>query len=151
VAEHDSTPRDNPEVSHERSDVNVRAILGFGLVLLIAAVVVHLALYWLLQLYSDRSAKGAPSVSAMHPEDQTPPPPRLQVSPPAELAKMRATEEKELQTYGWVDPETKIVRIPIERAMELLAERGLPARKQTEPPPSSSPASRGRKEVGELN
>jgi hypothetical protein len=148
VAEHDSTARrENPEVSHEHSDVNVRAILGFGLILLIAAVVVHLGLYWLLQLYSDRSAERAPSVSAMPSEDQTPPPPRLQVSPPTELAKMRAAEEKELQSYGWVDKETKIVRIPIDRAMELIAEKGLPARKQS--PPSSSPALRGRKEVGD--
>ena len=45
------------------------------------------------------------------------------------LAAVRAAEEKVLQTYGWVDKEQKIVRIPIDRAMELLAERGLPARK----------------------
>jgi hypothetical protein len=148
MAEHDSAaPQENPEVSHEHSDVNVRAILGFGVILLVAAVVIHIALYWLLQYYRDRSARQAPAVSTIPTEEQIPPGPRLQVSPPTDLAKLRAAEEKELQSYGWVDKETKIVRIPIDRAMELIAEKGLPARKQ--PPPSSSPALRGRKEVGD--
>jgi len=45
---------------------------------------------------------------------------------------MRAAQERQLTTYGWLDKEKQTVRIPIDRAMELLAKRGLPARKQTE-------------------
>ena len=131
MAERDSTPpRETPEVSHEHSDVNIRAILGFGVVLLIAAVVVHIGLYGLFEHYNERSARRAPVMSPPTPEDQSPPPPRLQVSPRTDLAKLRAAEEKELQTYRWVDREKKIVSIPIDRAMELIAERGLPVRKQ---------------------
>ncbi len=43
---------------------------------------------------------------------------------------MRAAEEKILHSYGWIDQQKGIVRIPIERAMELTAQRGLPARKK---------------------
>ena len=38
-----------------------------------------------------------------------------------------AREEGELTTYGWVNKTSGIVRIPIQRAMEILAQRGLPA------------------------
>jgi hypothetical protein len=133
VAEYNHTPvRDNPEVSHERSDVNIRAIVGFGVALLLTAVVIHVALYWLLEYYKALSPQGAPVVSAPKAQVQTTPQPRLQISPTNDLAEMRAAEEKELTTYGWLDEEKQTIRIPIDRAMELLAQRGLAARKQTE-------------------
>jgi hypothetical protein len=44
---------------------------------------------------------------------------------------MRAAEQKELTSYGWIDKQKQSVRIPIDQAMKLLAERGLPARKET--------------------
>ena len=49
-----------------------------------------------------------------------------------ELRQMRAAEEAVLNSYGWVDKDSGRVRIPIERAMEILAKKGLPARKQEE-------------------
>ena len=39
-------------------------------------------------------------------------------------------EERTLYSYGWVDERAGIVRIPIERAMDLLVQRGLPLRSQ---------------------
>ena len=48
--------------------------------------------------------------------------------PAQELQQWRAAEEESLRSYGWVNKEAGIVRIPIARAMELLAERGLPSR-----------------------
>jgi hypothetical protein len=45
---------------------------------------------------------------------------------------VRADEEKILSTSGWVDREGGIIRIPIQRSMELLAQRGLPSRPQKE-------------------
>jgi hypothetical protein len=47
----------------------------------------------------------------------------LQVQPQTDLERMRATEEAILNSYGWVDREAGIVRIPIDRAMEVLAAR----------------------------
>ena len=58
------------------------------------------------------------------------PEPRLQVDASKELRQMRAAEDAALSSYGWVDKDAGIVKIPVDRAMEILAKKGLPARKQ---------------------
>jgi hypothetical protein len=52
------------------------------------------------------------------------------VAPEDDLAALRAQEDDQLNHYGWIDKKAGIVRIPIERAMELTAARGLPVRGQ---------------------
>ena len=44
---------DNPEVRHERSDVNIRGIVIFAIALVLTAVVVHIGLYGLLEHYGE--------------------------------------------------------------------------------------------------
>jgi hypothetical protein len=56
------------------------------------------------------------------------PEPRLQDRPALDLQRLRAREELQLSTYGWVDKQGGVVHIPIERAMEIVAGEGLPAR-----------------------
>lgn len=56
------------------------------------------------------------------------PQPRLLVNEPANLATFQAREHEVLTTYGWVDRNAGIVRIPVERAKDLVLERGLPVR-----------------------
>jgi len=58
--------------------------------------------------------------------------PRLPIDAPNELRQLRAAEETVLNSYGWVDKDAGIVKIPVDRAMEILAKKGLPARKQEE-------------------
>jgi hypothetical protein len=60
--------------------------------------------------------------------DQTFPEPRLQTSELNELTGFRLKEEDQLSTYGWVDQQTGTAHIPIERAMQIVADRGLPVR-----------------------
>ena len=60
----------------------------------------------------------------MHVAEQ-PPAPRLQIDPHADLAALRAPKHARLSSYGWIDRPSGIVRLPIERAMQLTAERGL--------------------------
>jgi hypothetical protein len=59
--------------------------------------------------------------------------PPLQISPPTDLQQFRASEAEQLNNYGWVNRTGGVVRVPIERAMELVAERGLPARAKGQP------------------
>ena len=54
------------------------------------------------------------------------PPPQLQIDPAADLATFRAAELQRLSTYGWRDRSRGVVRIPLERALSLTLERGLP-------------------------
>jgi hypothetical protein len=61
----------------------------------------------------------------------TPPPPRLELAEGQELSAYRAAAEQRLNSYGWVDRQAGAVHIPIDRAMDLLAERGLPSRQSS--------------------
>ena len=49
------------------------------------------------------------------------------------LNQLRGTEDAILSSYGWVDRQKGIVRIPIDRAIELVLQRGLPARQTSQP------------------
>ncbi len=54
--------------------------------------------------------------------------PLIQAVPPAELAQVRAETQRTLTEYGWVDRDAGVVYLPIERAIDLTVERGLPVR-----------------------
>jgi hypothetical protein len=58
------------------------------------------------------------------------PNPKLEEDERGQLSGIVIDEEKALYSYGWVDEKAGTVRIPIERAMELLVQRGLPVRPQ---------------------
>lgn len=70
------------------------------------------------RVYPDMVAIGQPNGPA----------PALLVREPVNLDALRAHEHEALTTYGWVDKNAGTYRIPIERAKELLIERGLPVR-----------------------
>jgi len=121
------------QTRHETSDVNIRGILAFGAALIVAAVVIHF-LVWLLFAYF--TAREAPIAAREFPlaadqQNRLPPEPRLQASPRQDLADLRRNEDAILDSYGWVDRNAGVVRIPIADAIRLTLERGLPAR-QTE-------------------
>jgi hypothetical protein len=127
--------RQNPDVSHERSDVSIAAILIFAVALLVSAVIIHLLIWWLLGHFAARAARSGrplPAMTAHTTGEPVPPEPRLQVSPAQELQEMRAAEDAILNTYGWADQQAGVVRIPIDRALQILAQRGLPLQPQAE-------------------
>ncbi len=121
---------DNPEVVHEESDVNVRAILRFGAGLFAVALVVHVFLWWLLGVYDRQHERAQTQVYPMAAgqQDRLPPFPRFQANPQQELRELRAKQRALLDGYGWVDKEIGVARIPIEEAMKMVVGRGLPTR-----------------------
>jgi hypothetical protein len=56
------------------------------------------------------------------------PEPQLETNERTELNNIRLHEEETLSTYDYVDKSAGTVRIPIDRAMDLLVQRGLPVR-----------------------
>ena len=77
--------------------------------------------------------------------DQTFPKPVLEYNERTQFTQEIVKEDEILASYGWVDQESGVARIPIERAMELVAERGLPvlpqgAKNQTSPAATEGPA-----------
>jgi hypothetical protein len=115
---------------HEESDVNIRGIFGFaaGLAVVTAAIGV---IVWGLFVYFNTREQGAELPAfplAATQEHRLPPEPRLQTNPREDLRDLRDAEQETLTTYGWVDRNAGVVRIPIDDAIKLTLQRGLPSR-----------------------
>jgi hypothetical protein len=123
-------PGENPQVSHERKDVNVFQITAFGIALLLGCIVVAFAMWALFDfLYHRESARNVPRPTAMMVERQNlPPEPRLQAIPKIELSRLKNNEMQILTSYGWLDQSKGIVRIPINVAIDIVAKKGLPSK-----------------------
>lgn len=139
-------PESNPTVAHEETDADARAITQFGIALVLVVVLSQLALWWLFNTFTRRESKLSPPVTALvrAQAPTEPPEPRLQANPQADMRTMREKEETILNHYGWVDPNRGVVRIPIERALDLVAERGLPPFKATGPGAGGAKSSKDR-------
>jgi hypothetical protein len=116
-------PLDN-HPGHEIDDVNAGGILKTAGVLGAFLVVVYLVLRIAM---GDFSSIDSRIRSADSNRDQAAPAsPRLQVDPATELAGLREEERKGMNSYQWVDRKAGIARIPVDRAMEIVARSGLP-------------------------
>jgi hypothetical protein len=110
-----------PQSGHEATDINVWAVGKFAFALVGVTVVSLVLLFGLMKYFQSQER---PEV--MKPLDMSKifPEPRLQTNPIPDLKTFRAEEEKVLTTYGWVDQPKGIVRMPIDRAIDVLAQRG---------------------------
>ncbi len=121
-----------PDVSlrHEERDVApgpvTLAVLGLAAVG-IAALVAMLLLFDVLAGFQ-AAETAPPSPLAASYGLKEPPEPRLQTDPLRDLVDLHARDGAAINAYGWVDKQAGIVRIPVERAIAIVAERGLPAR-----------------------
>jgi hypothetical protein len=117
---------------HEQRDIRLRPIILAGVALVVLAIVVHVGIWWLFDYFTEHRTQQegppAPTAPLAWPR-QLPTGPRLQTDPHQDIQELLKAEDAILQSYGWVERETGIARIPIDRAMELLAERGLPAQR----------------------
>ena len=132
---------------YERQDIGVAPILYFLLSLAVAGLVVYFVvngIYSYLEKQSEAQqtsvsplVTNAPADTRKLPSDyrnylqQNFPSPQLEIDERNQLDKIRIEEEQTLSTYDWVVEKGGTVRIPIDRAMDLLAQRGLPVRAQT--------------------
>lgn len=116
----------------ESRDVNVRAVTRFGAGIVGGVIVVVFLMWFLFDRLASRATRLSPrpeTMAARNPQKE-PPEPQLQRAPAMDLKEFQAGEEAVLNNYGWVDAEKGIVRIPVERAMKLVEQEGLPARKE---------------------
>ena len=118
------------DANNQDRDVNVRAVSKFVVGLTLGMFAAALLMWLLFDRYASKEARTSRGFEPMAASDprKGPPEPRLQKAPVMDLKEFRAGEEQILNSYGWVDPDKGVVRIPVERAMELVAKEGLPAR-----------------------
>ncbi len=112
---------------YERSDATLRPIVLFTLAL---ALLVAASFWAMRALFQQLEAHADAADQAPHPMSGPvePPAPRLQRETSADLGAHRARERELTTRYEWIDRSSGVVRIPIERAMQLTIERGLPTR-----------------------
>jgi len=124
-----SAPREvleNPDVQFEKEDIRATPVLKFLVGIAITSVVTCLLLLGFYRGMRTYVAERQPPPPHMtFAPDREPPLPELEEHPAQDLQAFRAAEDQILGTYGWVDKGRGVVRIPIDEAMKLLAERGL--------------------------
>jgi hypothetical protein len=116
----------------EETDVNVTAVGKFAVALVIMTVLAMLLLVGVFKYFQSQGGGQARSVDPA----KVFPQPQLQTTPIPDLKAIRAAEEQVLTSYGWVDAQKGVVRIPIARAMDMVVQRGFPVR--AEGPPQSA-------------
>jgi len=137
----------NVEVTHEPSDINVRAVVTFIVVLTVATATVSFGLTLLFKFFNAQEAKGPrPGPMALSKEERLPPEPRLQSAPgfqiklengqtvpleksapQSEYRVLRQQWEENLKT-GLKDQSGKVVGMPIDAAIDKIVSGGLPSK-----------------------
>lgn len=129
MPEIEKTDQPPPDAGHEDRDINVRAIIKFFGFFAIFAVVVHLLLAWQWSFFNEDISKTDRKLSPLAaksrpklPEDlQRIPEPRLQNTETHDITYWQKKENEILTGYQWINEKNKTVRIPIDRAIELLS------------------------------
>jgi hypothetical protein len=118
---------ENSQRGYEDSDVSVGRLVAFagGVVALIVLGVLGSAAVF--HFFVSHQPLGPPA-SPFEDTRALPPEPRLQITAPLDLKHYRAEQEGILKGYSWVDQPAGTVRIPVDRAMDLLLQKGYPVR-----------------------
>jgi hypothetical protein len=112
---------------HERKDVDVGSLITIASLLFLSCVIIFAVVWGMMHYFKiHEPAKTAGQANLPVTTAEEFPKPRLQIKGPVDLAKLGAAETADLDSYGWIDRNSGTVRIPVDRAMQLLLERGLP-------------------------
>jgi hypothetical protein len=117
---------------HETRDAKITPIVLTGLGLALSVAIVGIVVFGIFHYLGTHPPSSAPANPMSVQDSQIPPAPRIAEHPAIEIQQLRDQEDRVLSSYGWTDKKAGVVRIPIDRAMELQLERGFPTRK--EPP-----------------
>jgi hypothetical protein len=126
----------------EREDVSTKPLFGFLIGLVVTGVLVYYVIWGMfhfMDAYERKHQQSKSPMVQMQPETREPdtaethekvkqefPEPRLEDDERTEINDFRYQQDETLASYGWVDQSGGVVRIPLERAMQLMAQRGLP-------------------------
>jgi hypothetical protein len=151
----------NGHGSFERQDLQPSGILYFLLGLAVVTLFCILALRGLFVFLDHREKALEPPVNPLvtnvqedtrhiapgYPQSAFPNP-KLEEDERGQLNGILLTEDQTLESYGWIDEKSGTVHIPIDLAMDLLVQRGLPVRGQgaANPADAATPSDKNRKD-----
>jgi hypothetical protein len=117
---------------HETTDADIRAVVKFAIGLFLSIVASLLIVWVTFNYFVNRQGLGPPA-SPFEDTRNLPPPgvPVLQAKPSGDYRQYFEQQKQLLDSYGWVDQQAGVVRLPVDRAMDLLIRRGLPVLKET--------------------
>lgn len=129
------------------TELNFKAIFGFVIALLVL-LAVSFAIVW--GVYSWQRARlvrqdAPPPVLPEARASSVPAGPLLQDDPEKDLVAFRAREDAVLADWSWADASRTRARVPVERALEIVATRGFPPRSAPPAEPAPAPSSGGTK------
>jgi hypothetical protein len=120
-----------PGAKHEHTDIDPSIGYKFASWLLVAMLISAGIVYGAFRLF-ERQERAAGTLAQKYPlaagVHKDPPTPNLQNQPFKDIYLLRQEETEKLTSYAWVDKEGGVTRIPIDRAMEVMLQRGFPAR-----------------------
>ena len=153
---HDRDEGQSASKAYETRDIKLRPLIVFAAGITVMAVASYLVIFVLFRLFSGQAATQdaqlAPASLAQPAapgEERLPPEPRIQANPAGDLKMLRDKEDAILTTYGWVDRPAGVVRVPIDVAMKLVLEQGLPVRQPDSAPPAAGTPARSKKPQGQ--
>lgn len=115
---------------YEVEDASVREVIFTAVGLAVGTIIISLAvlgLFKVLRSADEQASTTQPRVE-MPVQSPFPPGPRLQEHPARDMEALSHQENQALTTYGWTDKASGKVRIPVDRAMDIVVQRGLPTR-----------------------
>lgn len=118
------------QVGHEITDASAgfSALAGLGLLLVMfAAIGIGAVLY----VHDEQATAASDPLRNPQTGSQVPPEPRLQAQPRVALETLRRADDERLNHYRWLDRDAGRLQIPIDRAIDLLSERGFPMPRPT--------------------
>jgi hypothetical protein len=148
MTDHHKHQHEHDDIGFEREDLGAKPVIGFIVSLVISGVLIYYVIWGIFHFLDAYDRK--------HQQVRTPliqaesntrdvqtqliqrfPEPRLEENERTELNGFRYGEEQELNSYGWVNKDAGIAHIPIEQAMQLIAQKGLPTTPQAGVAPMS--------------
>jgi hypothetical protein len=119
-----------PGAKYEHTDIDPAVGYKFALWLAVSMLLSFAIVYGTF-VFFERGQAAADAAAQKFPlavDDLPRPTPALQTEPFRDVHTLRQGEAEKLNSYGWVDKEGGVARIPIDRAMDLVLQRGLPVR-----------------------
>lgn len=127
-------PKQNPSgPNFADSDIKFGQVLMFIIYSAIFLAILFVGLRVMNKTFlSKQDQLDAQAPAFVHDTPALPPGPHLLIDEPAAWTQEFARQTAKIDRYEWIDQKAGVLRIPVDRAMDLVAEQGLPARGDSE-------------------